>query len=138
MRDDLGWSRDSDPPADPALTRMLQAATGDAATGVDWERLHARVMERAEAQLRSRRQEEWYDVVARWIPMAAAAILAAVLLGGALIATTPGVIDPTAVESETPEAIAVARVVASYPEDAVLASLMDDATEDQVSNGSGE
>ena len=138
MSDDFGWSRDSDPPADPALTRLLQAATGDVAPDVNWERLHARVMEGAVAQLRSRREDEWYDIVARWSPMAAAAILAAVLLGGAVIAATSGSIDPAAVESEAPEAIAVARVVASYPEDAVLASLMDDATDDQVGNGSGE
>lgn len=138
MSDDFGWSRDSDPPPDPALTRLLQAASDDVVAEVDWERLHATVMGRAAAQLRSGRQEEWYEVAARWIPMAAAAILTAVLLSGAIIATTPGSIDLAEAESDTPEAVAVARVVASYPDDAVLASLMGNATEDQANDWSGE
>jgi hypothetical protein len=138
MSDDVPWSRDHDPSPDPILARMLRAAEGEAPMDpVDWERLHARVMERAAGHMRSTwRPESWYEVAARWTPLAAAAVLGAVLLGGALVASTSGSLDQA--ESQAPEAIAVARVVAAYPNDAVLASLIDSETGDEVSEWSAE
>jgi hypothetical protein len=134
MSDDFPWSQDHDPGPDPILSRMLRAAGGEAPLdAVDWEGLHARVTQAAAHQLRSkagRDSAEWYDFAARWIPPAAAAVLGAILLGGALVATTPGPLDPDQAESQSPEAVAVARVVAAYPDDAVLASLIGSETDE--------
>ncbi len=142
MSDDTRWSLDRDPEPDPTLTRMLRAGGGEAPLDtVNWERLQGRVMERAAQKIRSRRPPEageWYEVAARWIPAAAAAVFAAVLLSGALVATTPAAIDPGQSESESPEEIAVARLVAAYPDDAVLASLIGNASADDLTTWSGE
>jgi hypothetical protein len=141
MIDDVRWSQDHDPDPDPALTRMLRAAGGEAPVdAVDWERLHGRVMERAAGPIRRRSPQpgEWYEIAARWIPVAAAAVLVAVLLSGVMVATTPGALDPAETENQSPEAMAVARVVAAYPDDAVLASLMGTTTADELAEWSPE
>lgn len=142
MIDDFGWSKDRDPEPDPSLARMLRAAGSEAPhDAVDWERLHDNVMGRVTERIRSRRRpeaREWYELAARWMPAAIAAVLGAVLLSGALVATTPAALDPAETESQSAEAIAVARLVAAYPDEAVLASLMGDASADELTTWSVE
>ena len=137
MNDDFSRSQDHDPSPDPTLSRMLRAGGGEAPLdAVDWDRLHARVMRAAAEHMRLKERpepSEWYEVAARWFPLAAAAVLGAVLLTGALVATTPGSLDPEQDQNPSPAAVAVARVVAAYPNDAVLASLIGGETGDEVS-----
>jgi hypothetical protein len=141
MSDEFPWSEDHDPDRDPALSRMLRAGGGEAPLGaVDWERLHAKVMGLAAGQLGARRagSASWYEIQTRWVPLAAAAVLAAVALVGAMLATAPSPLDPELAGTQPPEAVAVARMVAAYPDDAVLASLVGSATGDETTEWSGE
>ena len=136
MNDPSRWSLDQDPPRDESLARLLRAADGSApGADVDWERLHTAVMRGlgpafAEAADAGR---EWWDVVVRWRRVAAAASVAAMLAAGALLwqaGAGPG--ELTLNEDDPPESVALARVVAAYPDEAVLASLLQTARTDEL------
>ena len=138
MNDPAHWSTDQDPPRDQALARLLRAADGVApGDGVDWERLRSAIMAAAgtggtAARLPSR---EWWDVVVQWRRVAAAASVAAMLAAGALIWRSGWAAEELAIGDETaPESVALARVVADYPDDAVLVSFMETARNDEFTS----
>ena len=139
MNDPARWSHDQDPPRDDALVRQLRAADG-AAPGqdVDWERLRTAIMRGAArgggpgARLPP---GEWWDVVVRWRQVAAAASVAAMLAAGALVWRSGGGAEEFAVGDDTaPESVALARVVAAYPDDAVLVSFLETARNDEFTS----
>ena len=113
----------ADPGRDPAIARILRAA-GDtpSLSAGESERLQAAVMAAVRAEVaRGIPPASWWDVAARWLPAAAAAGLAAALLSGAVIlAAARSGMDVEA----APETAAVAQVLASYPDDSVLATLL--------------
>jgi hypothetical protein len=139
MNDPARWSHDQDPPRDDALARQLRAADG-AAPGedVDWERLRAAIMQgavRAGSPAARLPPGEWWDVVVRWRQVAAAASVAAMLAAGALIWRSGGGTEEFAVGDDTaPESVALARVVAAYPDDAVLVSFLETARNDEFTS----
>ena len=139
MNDPALWSRDQDPPRDDALARQLRAADG-AARGqhVDWERLRTAIM-RGAARVGGPAARlppgEWWDVVVRWRQVAAAASVAAMLAAGALVWRSGGGAEEFAVGDDTaPESVALARVVAAYPDDAVLVSFLETARNDEFTS----
>jgi hypothetical protein len=78
---------------------------------------------------------EWWDVVVRWRQVAAAASVAAMLAAGALIWRSGGGAEEFAVGEDTaPESVALARVVAAYPDDAVLVSFLETAHNDEFTS----
>jgi len=123
-----------DPARDENLARLLRAAD-EPGPDVDWERLHAAVMRGAKAARSSVPARDWWDVVVGWGRIAAAASVAAMLAAGLLLWRTGfetaevGVGDNTA-----PESVALARVVAAYPDDAVLSSLLQAARDDEFTS----
>jgi hypothetical protein len=139
MNDPAHWSHDQDPPRDDALARQLRAADG-AAPGqdVDWERLRTAIMRgaaRAGGPAARLPPGEWWDVVVRWRQVAAAASVAAMLAAGALVWRSGGGIEEFAVGDDTaPESVALARVVAAYPDDAVLVSFLETAHNDEFTS----
>jgi hypothetical protein len=139
MNDPALWSHDQDPPRDDALARQLRAADG-AAPGqdVDWERLRTAIMRgaaRAGGPAARLPPGEWWDVVVRWRQVAAAASVAAMLAAGALVWRSGGGAEEFAVGDDTaPESVALARVVAAYPDDAVLVSLLETARNDEFTS----
>ena len=139
MNDSARWSHDHDPPRDDALARQLRAADG-AAPGqdVDWERLRTAIMRgaaRAGGPAARLPPGEWWDVVVRWRQVAAAASVAAMLAAGALIWRSGGGAEEFAVGDDTaPESVALARVVAAYPDDAVLVSFLETAHNDEFTS----
>jgi len=105
--------------------------------GVDWERLRAGIMVSAgPAAAKGRRPSgEWWDVVVQWRRVAAAASVAAMLAAGALIWRSGWAVEELAIGEETaPESVALARVVAAYPNDAVLVSFMETARNDEFTS----
>jgi hypothetical protein len=126
MTADARWSPDGDPPQDPVIARLLRDA-GDLAplSEAEADRLEVSVMValRREAARGRLRAPAWWEVTAQWLPMAAAAGLAAVLLSAAvfLAAALSGAV---ADDETAPETAAVAQVLDRYPGDAVLASLL--------------
>jgi hypothetical protein len=128
MSGDLPWNPDADPPRDPALAGLLARAR-PAGQPVDAGRLEQRVMAAVHAELSRGNGPAvaWWEVTARWLPAAAAAGLAAVLLSGVVFAASVlsgGVADP---DRGPPETEAVAQVIAHYPGDSVLATLISGA-----------
>jgi hypothetical protein len=139
MNDLARWSHDQDPPRDDALARQLRAADGAApGQNVDWERLRTAIMRgaaRAGGPAARLPPGEWWDVVVRWRQVAAAASVAAMLAAGALVWRSGGGAEEFAVGDDTaPESVALARVVAAYPDDAVLVSFLETARNDEFTS----
>ena len=138
MTADARWSPDGDPPHDPAIARLLRdAGSLSPLSEAEADRLEASVMAavRREAARGGLWAPAWWEVTARWLPVAAAAGLAAVLLSGAVFlaaALSGGVADDEA----APETAAVAQVLDRYPGDAVLASLLAGGRPDELSTWS--
>ncbi len=136
MNDPSRWSLDRDPPRDEALARLLRAADGAApGAGVDWRRLHAAVTRDLGRGAGPPREggREWWDVVVQWRRVAAAASVAAMLAAGALLwQAGGGQAELTLSEDDPPESVALARVVAAYPDEAVLISLIETARTDEL------
>ena len=133
------WSHDQDPPRDVALARHLRAADGTApGQHVDWERLRTAIMRgagRAGGPAARLPPGEWWDVVVRWRQVAAAASVAAMLAAGALVWRSGGGAEEFAVGDDTaPESVALARVVAAYPDDAVLVSFLETGRNDEFTS----
>lgn len=139
MNDPTLWSHDQDPPRDDALARQLRAADGTApGQHVDWERLRTAIMRgaaRAGGPAARLPPGEWWDVVVRWRQVAAAASVAAMLAAGAMVWRSGGGAEEFAVGDDTaPESVALARVVAAYPDDAVLVSFLETARNDEFTS----
>jgi len=139
MNDPAYWSHDQDPPRDDALARQLRAADGTVpGQDVDWERLRTAIMRgaaRADGPAARLPPGEWWDVVVRWRQVAAAASVAAMLAAGALVWRSGGGAEEFAVGEDTaPESVALARVVAAYPDDAVLVSFLETAHNDEFTS----
>ena len=107
---------------------------------MDWERLHAAVMRgvaRAGPGGVTGAPREWLDVVVRWRQVAAAASVAAILGAGALLWSGGLGSSDADVDDETaPESVALARVVADYPDDAVFTSMIQAARTDEFTGWS--
>ena len=132
------WPTDRDPPRDEALARLLRAADG-AAPGdeVEWERLRNTIMlaARPVGTVSGQPPREWWDVVVQWRRVAVAASVAAMLAAGGLIWRSGWAVEELAIGEETaPESVALARVVAAYPNDAVLVSFMETARNDEFTS----
>ena len=139
MNDPAYWSHDQDPPRDDALARQLRAADGTVpGQDVDWERLRTAIMRgaaRAGGPAARLPPGEWWDVVVRWRQVAAVASVAAMLAAGALVWRSGGGAEEFAVGEDTaPESVALARVVAAYPDDAVLVSFLETAHNDEFTS----
>ena len=138
MNDPAHWSHDQDPPRDDALARQLRAADGTPGQDVDWERLRTAIMwgaARAGGPAARLPPGEWWDVVVRGRQVAAAASVAAMLAAGALVWRSGGGAEEFAVGEDTaPESVALARVVAAYPDDAVLVSFLETAHNDEFTS----
>lgn len=138
MNDPNRWSLDEDPPRDAALARLLRAADGAGESGVDWEGLRAAILRGAAGAgrgLASDGSGQWWDVVLEWRRVAVAASVAAMLAAGALLWRTGAGADGPALAADTaPESVALARLVAAYPDDSVLTSLLATAGDDALTN----
>src|SRR6185437_16201029 len=95
---------------------------------VDWARLQARVMGGA--------GRAWWDIVVQWRRVAVAASVAAMLAAGALLSGAGTGEEEFAelapIEDVAPESVALARVVADYPDETVLASLLQTARDEEL------
>jgi hypothetical protein len=136
MNDPTRWSLDQDPPRDEALARQIRVADG-AVPGhdVDWERLRTAIMTGAgpTGRLARRPPSQWLDVVVQWRRVAAAASVAAMLAAGALVWQSGWAAEELAIGEDTaPESVALARVVAAYPDDVVLVSFLETARNDEL------
>jgi len=138
MTDPAHWSLDRDPPHDRALARHLRAAEGTGpAADVDWDRLRSAIMAAAGASRPVIRgaEREWWDVVVQWRRAAVAASVAAILGAGAMMWRSGPAAEELAIgEGTAPESVALARVVAEYPDDAVLLSFLDNARADEFTS----
>jgi hypothetical protein len=142
MNDPTPWSLEQDPPRDESLGRLLRRAEGGApGADVNWERLRVAIM-RGVASASGAATEtgrEWLEVVFQWRRLAVAASVAAMLaVGGLLWRTDVGTPDIILSESDPPESVALARVVAAYPDEAVLGSLMQTARADELASWGGQ
>jgi hypothetical protein len=131
MNDPSRWSLDQDPRRDDALGRVLRAADAAPGAEVDWERLHAAILRRAGAGATAPR--EWWDVVVQWRRMAAAAGIAA-LAAGVLLWRAESTGSELALADAAPESMALARVVAAYPDEAVLTSMLQASGNDEFTS----
>jgi hypothetical protein len=138
MNDPTRWSPVQDPPRDDTLARLLRQADGTPPdTDVDWERLHAAVMRGAVSRggLAAAPPREWWDVVVQWRRVAVAASVAAMLGAGAVLWSTGlGSSELASGDEAAPESLALARVVADYPDDAVFTSLIQTARNDDFTS----
>jgi hypothetical protein len=128
MSDPSSWTPDQDPPRDERLGRLLrQADVQPPGAGIDWERLHAAVMRGA--------RWRWWDVVVQWRRVAAAASVAAMLAAGALLwSAGSDSSDVVSQDDAAPESVALAQVVAAYPDDAVFTSMLQNARNDEFTS----
>jgi hypothetical protein len=135
MNDPTRWSPEQDPPRDDTLARLLRQADGPTpGADVDWERLHAAVMRGAVSPggIIAVPPRDWWDVVAQWRRVAVAASVAAMLGAGAsLWSTGLGSSELASGDDAAPESVALARVVADYPDDAVFTSMIQTARNDE-------
>jgi hypothetical protein len=141
MNDRSRLKLDGDPDRDENLARLLRVADAPGpGAGVNWERLHAAVMRRVRAEARSSAPaRDWWDVVGGWGRIAAAASVAAMLAAGLLLwRTGTGTAEFGLGDNAAPESVALARVVAAYPDDAVLTSLMQAARDDEFTSWGGQ
>jgi hypothetical protein len=137
MNEPSQWSLDQDPPRDAALARLLRAADGSPGDAVDWERLQQTVMRRAAGSVGTPpagSPREWWDVLVQWRRVAAAASVAAILAAGTLEWRGESSLPELAVADAAPESVALARVVADYPDDDVLTSLLQTARNDELTS----
>lgn len=138
MNDPSRWSPDLDPPRDDALARLLRQADGPSlGADVDWEQLRTDVMRGADAagDAPEAAPRQWWDVVVQWRLVAAAASVAAMLGAGALVwGMETDSSELAAGEAAAPESVALARVVAAYPDDAVFRSLIQAARNDEFTS----
>jgi hypothetical protein len=78
---------------------------------------------------------EWWDVVVQWRRVAMAASVAAMLGAGAWVWSTElGSSELASGDDAAPESVALARVVADYPDDAVFTSLIQTARNDDFTS----
>jgi len=135
MNDTSRWSLDQDPPRDDELARLLAAADRPpAGADVDWERLRGAIVRQAALTGTLAAPREWWDVVVQWRRLAAAASVAALLAAAALLWQTERSDADLALTDAAPESAALARVVASYPDDAVLASMLEQSGTDEFTS----
>ena len=132
---DSRWSFNDDPPRDEALARLLRTGIPPVPEHeVAWDELHGAILRAARAAPGAR---QWWDVVLEWRRVAVAASVAAMLAAGALFWQAGGGTNDEvalAAEAAAPESVALARVVAAYPDDAVLTSLLQTAREDELTD----
>ena len=132
---DSRWSFNDDPPRDEALARLLRAGIPPVPEQeVAWDELHGAILRAARTAPAAR---QWWDVVLEWRRVAIAASVAAMLAAGALLWQAGwGTDDEVALAAgaAAPESVALARVVAAYPDDAVLTSLLQTAREDELTD----
>ena len=130
------WSFDQDPPRDDTLARVLRAGDRSAGGAVDWEQLHAAIMRAAAASSGAApvAQRPWWDVLVQWRRFAAAASVAAMLAAGGLVWRGESGASDLDVGDAAPESVALARVVAAYPDDDVLTSLLQTARNDDLAS----
>ena len=129
MSGDGVWDRD--PAPDPVLRRLLARVSVPPLGEQDASRLEEAVMSAVRRQAAGAVAPAWWEVAARWTPMAAAAGLVAVLLSGLMLFGSPFSSSPAA--EAAPETAAVAQVIDRYPGDAVLASLISGGESDALS-----
>jgi hypothetical protein len=137
MTQEPHWSLDRDPPRDEALGRLLRSADGPALNDMDWERLHAAIMRAAGASagvVPAESSREWWRVLVQWRRLAAAASVAAILVAGMLEWRGESSSQTRELRDAAPESVALARVVAAYPDDDVLSSLLQTAGNDELAS----
>jgi hypothetical protein len=135
MNDSSRWSLDQDPPRDDALARLLAAADHPPpGPDVDWERLRGAIVRQADLRGSGSAPREWWDVVVQWRRLAAAASIAALLAAAALLWQADRTDAELALTDAAPESAALARVVAAYPDDAVLTSMLEQDRTDEFTS----
>jgi hypothetical protein len=135
MNDSSRWSLDQDPPRDDALARLLAAADQPPpGADVDWERLRGAIVRQADLRGSGAAPREWWDVVVQWRRLAAAASIAALLAAAALLWQADRTDAELALTDAAPESAALARVVAAYPDDAVLTSMLEQDRTDEFTS----
>ena len=136
MNDSSRWSLDQDPARDDALARLLAAADQPPpGSDVDWERLRSAIVRKAGSGWGSgSTPREWWDVVVQWRRLAAAASIAALLAAAALLWRFDSPDADLALTDAAPEMAALARVVAAYPDDAVLTSMLEQSRTDEFTS----
>ncbi|HKT59916.1 MAG TPA: hypothetical protein VJQ46_07675 [Gemmatimonadales bacterium] len=133
MNDSSRWSLDQDPPRDDTLARLLSAADRPPpGADVDWERLRDAIVRGAGPGWSAPR--EWWDVVVQWRRLAVAASIAALLAAAALLWQSEPADTDLALADAAPESAALARVVAAYPDDAVLTSMLEQSRTDEFTS----
>ena len=137
MTDEPRWTLDRDPPRDEALGRLLRSTGDPIPSDMDWERLHAAIMRAARVSAGAAPAgppREWWSVLVEWRRMAAAASIAAMLAAGALEWRGESSIQTRELRDAAPESMALARVVAAYPDDDVLVSLLQTTGNDELAS----
>ncbi len=138
MTDEPRWLLDRDPPRDEALGRLMRLGGAPVpAEAVNWEGLSRGIMRRARDARSSvpGLSPYWWDAVAQWGRLAAVASLAALLAIGILLSQgSPSSAEQEATAGLSPESVAIARVVAAFPDDAVLTSLVQTAHQDEFTS----
>ena len=129
MRDDGAWDRD--PVPDPMLRRLLGRLSVLPLRQQDASRLESAIMSAVRRDAARSAAPAWWEVAARWAPLAAAAGLAAVLVSGLVLFGSP--VSSSSTPEAAPETAAVAQVIDRYPGDAVLASLISGDESDALS-----
>jgi hypothetical protein len=99
--------------------------------------LHAAVMRRAAGSAGTSPgvpPRQWWDVLVQWRRVAAAASVAAILAAGTLEWRGESSMREPEAADAAPESVALARVVADYPDDDVLTSLLQTARNDEFTS----